>query len=447
MTPRGPGPSEDGPDDPRRDEGNGGDRPLPGAEAFGDATHDATLRGWLPPDDRLWRHPSEVLGSSSPRVPAGGVDAGRGTAPPGRRRTIATGLVAGAAVAAIAAGILLLATAGSVPGSAGGGSGPAASPALTEAIGCCRDVPPAVRAALEAMVSLQVTTDHGVVQECGVAVGTGGLVATTLDAVAGARSIDAVTAFGHRERAVVVDGDPGSDVAVLRVDGELRPARFAAGPSGVGRRDLVLAVALAGATHPSVDGSATMLWAGSTVRSVGTDITRGGASGMGGIDAASPSMPSMAGEVLVQGDGRVLGLLDGAATSRSMKVFLPAALVVGVARVLAASGRVRHGWLDVIGTDAVATPGGGGGDEGQTTTTAVSRGAGGAVIEKVEPDGAAAGVLRPGDVITSIDRAPLASMAELRSLLYVMSPGQRVELGVRRGGSTLSVDVALSASP
>ncbi len=147
-----------------------------------------------------------------------------------------------------------------------------------------------------------------------------------------------------------------------------------------------------------------MLWAGSTVRSVGTDITRGGASGMGGIDAASPSMPSMAGEVLVQGDGRVLGLLDGAATSRSMKVFLPAALVVGVARVLAASGRVRHGWLDVTGTDAVATPGGGGGDEGQTTTTAVSRGAGGAVIEKVEPDGAAAGVLRPGDVITSIDR-------------------------------------------
>ncbi len=38
-------------------------------------------------------------------------------------------------------------------------------------------------------------------------------------------------------------------------------------------------------------------------------------------------------------------------------------------------------------------------------------------------------------------------MAELRSLLYVMSPGERVELGVRRGRSTLSVDVALSASP
>ncbi len=334
-----------------------------------------------------------------------------------------------------------------MPGPAGGGSGTAATPALTESIGCCRDVPPAVRAALEAMVSLQVTTAHGVVQECGVAVGAGGLVATTLDAVAGASSIDAVTAFGRRERAVVVAGDPVSDVAVLRVAGGLRPARFATGPSGIGRRDLVLAVALAGAARSSVDRSATMLWAGSTVRSVGTDITRGGASGMGGIDAASPSMPSMAGEVLVEGDGRVLGLLDDAATSRSMKVFLPAALVVGVARVLAASGRVRHGWLDVTGADAVATPGGGAGDEGQTTTTAVSRGAGGALIEKVEPDGAAAGVLRSGDVITSIDRSPLTSMAELRSLLYVTSPGEHVELGVRRGRSSLSVDVALSASP
>jgi S1-C subfamily serine protease len=358
---------------------------------------------------------------------------------------VATGLIAGTAAAAIAAGILLLATAGSVPGPAGSGSGPVAGPTLTEATGCCRDVPPAVRAALEAMVSLQVTTAHGVVQECGVVVGAGGLVATTLDAVAGAREVTAVTAFGRRERAVVVAGDPGSDVAVLRVGGGLRTASFATGPTDVGQRDLVLAMAMARGARSTAGGSATMLWAGSTVRSDGAGITRGGASGMDGIDAASPSMPSMAGEVLVQGDGRVLGLLDRAATSRSTKVFLPAALVVGVARILAISGRVRHGWLDVVGADE--GPAADDGVGGQTTTTAASRSPGGAVVVKVNPDGAAAGVLRPGDVITSIDRAPLSSMADLRSRLYVTSPGERVELGVRRGRTTLSVDVDLSASP
>ena len=69
------------------------------------------------------------------------------------------------------------------------------------------------------------------------------------------------------------------------------------------------------------------------------------------------------------------------------------------------------------------------------------------MVVKVEPDGAAAAVLRPGDVITSIDRAPLASMAELRSLLYVMTPGERVELGVRRGAPPSRSTCALSASP
>ena len=224
-----------------------------------------------------------------------------------------------------------------------------------------------MRAALEAMVSLQVTTAHG--RRAGVRGGgrpPAGWWPRPLDAVAGARSIDAVTAFGHRERAVVVAGDPGSDVAVLRVDGELqaRPVR---------RRD---PRAWAGGTWcwpwpwparpmPSVDGSATMLWAGSTVRSVGTAITRGGASGMGGIDAAAPSMPSMAGEVLVQGDGRVLGLLD-ARGHLEVDEGLPAR---GPGRgrgpgSLAATGRVRHGWLDVIGRMPWRHRGGGARDRG-----------------------------------------------------------------------------------
>ena len=181
----------------------------------------------------------------------------------------------------------------------------------------------------------------------------------------------------------------------------------------------------------------------------GAGITRGAASGMGGIDAVAPSMPSLAGEALVQDNGQVLGLLDPSASSHAVKVFLPAALVVGVARSLATSGRVRHGWLDVVGEDrgsyASSTPGPGSG--GSTTTAAAVDRPVGAVVANVEPQGAAAGVLKPGDVITSIGRAPLPSMAALRSYLYVTTPGERVELGVRHGTARLTVDVTLSASP
>jgi len=38
-------------------------------------------------------------------------------------------------------------------------------------------------------------------------------------------------------------------------------------------------------------------------------------------------------------------------------------------------------------------------------------------------------------------------MAELRSRLYVLPPGTRVELRVFRGGSTTTVAVDLAASP
>ena len=114
-------------------------------------------------------------------------------------------------------------------------------------------------------MSLQVTTAHGNVQKCGIVVAGGGLVATTLDAVAGARSITAVTAAGRRLRAVLVAGDPSSDVAVVRVDGRLPAARFAApdqtsdsgawcwpwpSPAGPGRRGRV---------------GRPLMWAGSSV--------------------------------------------------------------------------------------------------------------------------------------------------------------------------------------
>lgn len=411
------------------------------------------MRGWVPPDARLWRHPSELHAASAPGAGADGWPGFQTGSPSdlsGRRRhSVATALIASGAAAAVVAGVLLLLAAGSVGGPTGSGT----TPTLAEATGCCRYVPAAARSALEAMVSLQVTRGSRVDQGCGVAVASGGLVATTLDAVVDARSIVAVTAGGRRERAVLVASDPNSDVAVLRVAGRLSTTRFADRITTGEQAALVLAMTVVPPSR-AAGGGATMMWAASTVRSVGADITRGDASGMAGIDAAAPSMPTMAGEMLVQADGRVVGILDGAASSPTVKVFLPAAFVVGVVRSLAASGRVRHGWLDVVGKDAgpevsLGTGPSATGDGGRasTTTNVVRHDAGGVLVVKVEVDGAAASVLRPGDVIMSVDDAPLRSMAELRTLLYLMKPGTRVDLGILREGVAMSVAVDLSASP
>lgn len=433
-------------------------------------------RGWLPPDDRLWRHPSE-LSSGPPAADMGGASAGGasagGRAGPGprpaitvprparrRHRALATVLVGTGATAAVAVGLLVL-----LGASLGSGGTPVGSPSaaraatLTVVTGCCKVVPSAERRARSAMVSLQVTTAGGTTQDCGVVVGSDGLVATTLDAVAGARSLTAVTADGARAPVAVVGTDQTSDIALLRVGDDLPVARFA-GATGAeaGRRAIVLAMASAGRRGSTASPPATM-WTTGTIRSVDAAVARGDATGLAGIDADVGHMPDMAGEVLLQPDGQVIGILDNTGTptgDRTTRLFLPAQLVVGVAEALASNGRVDHGWLDIEGatapahlpsttttTDAVwasSTP--------TTTTTSAAGGAGGgAMVLAVDPVGASADRLDPGDVIRSVDGQPVRSMAELRDRLYVLRPGTRVEVGVDRDGTELTVAVDLAASP
>lgn len=426
------------------------------------------LKGWLPPDDRIWRHPSELF--AVPAEAWGGAGSGGGTVPARpaagpapqpagplghRRRHVATALVGTGALAAVLVGILLLVNTDIDPGTGRVATMSSTHTTLTEVAGCCRLVPVVAKGAARAMVSLQVVTEHGVIQDCGVAVAAGGLVATTRDAVADARSITVLTAGGRREPARVVATDRSSDIALVRVDYDLPVARFADDTTvGAGHRAIVMAMAARSGHGKS---TATM-WAEGTIRSVGAAVTRGVATGMAGIQATARTMPAMAGEVLLQPDGRVLGILDSTGSpprDRGKMVFLSAQLVVGVAHALAASGRVDHGWLDVEGGNSPArsdpatlrSTARGTGSPVSMTTAVIGPTPRGALIVKVDPDGASTNVLWPGDIVLGVDGQKVRSMAELRSRLYVLPPGTRVELRVFRGGSTLTVAMDLSASP
>ncbi len=82
------------------------------------------------------------------------------------------------------------------------------------------------------------------------------------------------------------------------------------------------------------------------------------------------------------------------------------------------------------------------------TSTAASRQAStGALVTAVQAPGASSHLLQVGDVIVSLDGAPVRSMAELRSRLYVLGPGTPVQLGIPRDGTLLTVAVNLSSSP
>jgi S1-C subfamily serine protease len=64
----------------------------------------------------------------------------------------------------------------------------------------------------------------------------------------------------------------------------------------------------------------------------------------------------------------------------------------------------------------------------------------------VEPNGPAAGLLEPGDVVTGIGTSQLRTISELLDDLYATAPGTSVELDVERGGAVVHVGVSLASS-
>ena len=396
---------EDGAAGPAEGVGSGPDEP------------DAPLRGWIDPDDRLWRHPSEVAGPGpGPGVP------GRFPPPPHHnyRGAVMVLVGVGAVMAVVAWVIVLLSPASDHPvesathDTAAGGS-------LTTLAGVQNALPPAAVSAGHSMVELQATTGSGTVRLVGIAVAEGGLVATTADLLVGLRHLDVVGPGGALQAASVVAMDKTSDVALVNVPEDLPVAPFA-GDTGLSSGDADLALTFLPAGGHAIALHCTP----GAVTAVGAAIASGPATTMPSI-TSSPATPAViAGEPLLNAGGSVLGILYDSDPGTAPATFLPSDLVVGVANDLRSQNRVVHGWLGVQGTDA---PGGTG-----------------AKVALVQTGGPAAGRLQVGQLITAVNDTPVRTMAEVRALLYVLPPGAPVRLSVALPAGTKVVDVTLGTS-
>jgi S1-C subfamily serine protease len=401
----------DTPDEPE----DGTPGPGEGGEGGRDEP-DSPLRGWIDPDDRLWRHPSEVAGSGPAR------DVPFLLNPPPRRNYRSAVMVlvgVGAVMAAVAWVIVLLSPASEHPLDSATQDTAATGP-LTTLAGVQNALPAAAMATGHSIVELQATTTHGTVLLVGVAVAEGGLVTTTADLLSGLRRIDMIGAAGKLEPASVVATDKTSDVALVSVPEDLPVATFA-DDTGLdsGTADLALSFVPAGGHTIALHCTP------GTVSDVGTAITGGPASTMPSI-TSSPATPSLiAGEPLLNAQGAVLGILYDPEPGASA-TFLPSDLVVGVADDLRSQNRVVHGWLGVQGTDA---PDGGG-----------------AKVAEVQSGGPASGVLQVGQLIVAVDSTPVRTMAELRARLYVLPPGTPITLSVQQPAGTKVVDITLGTS-
>ncbi len=396
---------EDGTPGPGEGGGSGGDGP------------DSPQRGWIDPDDRLWRHPSEVAGSG----PAAGVPFLVNPPPQHNYRSAVMVLVGVGAVMAVVAWVIVLLSPPSEHPLESATQDTAASGPLTTLAGAQNAIPAAAETAGHSIVELEATTSHGTVLLVGVAVAEGGLVATTADLLSGLEHLDMVGPGGKLQGAAVVATDKTSDVALVNVPEDLPVAPFADDSTlQSGTADLALTFVPAG-------GHAVALHCTpGAVTDVGAAIAAGPAATMPSITSSPATTTVIAGEPLLDAAGSVLGILYDPDPGTSSATFLPSGLVVGVADDLRSQDRVVHGWLGVEGTDA--------------------SGDGGARVAAVQPGGPASGRLQVGQLIVAMNSTPVRSMAELRALLYVLPPKTAITLSVQQPSGIKVVDVTLGTS-
>ena len=378
---------------------------------------DGPLRGWVPPDDRLWLHPSERAAATT---------ATQAVPPPGRTpngRWVAGGMVACVALTMVVV-VLVLTTADSTRDASTPATTWVSGVPTTEAghsqIMDLRRMTSVATPAHDSTVALLVNRASGTSIATGIVAEAGGIIVALRPVVEGARSITVVEPDGTRDTTSPVGSDPITGITVLRIDDDLPAADFADDDPTTG--SMVVAMSM----EPRADGHedpATRLYAGTVLYAgVGQD------DGFCATGVAAPMSSADIGSPLVDDSGAVVGVLDAVIGTGSQRtsVFLPAELIRDVVAQIVSHGSVDHGTLGVQLTDASVS------------------GVGGALLASVDSYGAAADAgLRVGDVVVGVDGEEIRSVAELSTRIYGDPPGSEVRFTVIRDGYTLNTTVVL----
>ncbi len=410
-----------------------------------ESSEDPPIRPWLPPDDRLWRHPSELRSSGGPPPGTSGLPARARRPSAGRlwTRALLGGVVGAVVAAGVVTGVNWFGPArttntdgrGSQPGNpvttaaavvpASGGQ-PAQDHASISAgpslMGMVAKVAPSI-------VSVNVATAKGHMTGSGVVFRNDGMILTVARLLAGAMGITVITSSGQEETASVVGEDADDGVAVLHVERQLPSVSLA--PRTVPTTGQV-AIAV-GATDPAVSPPAVTI---GTIRGVNRQVeVNDGPPLLDAIDTDAPVGATPGGALLDQ-SGTVVGITTEVSNDGGGAHWLaaPAAVVGDAADQLVRTGKVMHAWLGISSDDRVPRPSSAGTPAGVQVLT----------VQSNSP--AAAAGLAPQDIIDAVDGQPVPSMLDLQGALRLRRPGTSVVLDVVRNGGHSPMQATLGAA-
>src|SRR5256886_10553659 len=269
----------------------------------------------------------------------------------------------------------------------------------------------------------------------GVIVSPDGYILTANHVVAGADEV--MVGLGNdlrKFKAKKVGTDPGTDVALLKIEEKNLPAITFADSDKARAGDIVLAIGNPFGLRQTV--------------TMGI-ISAVGRGGMGIVDYENFIQTDAAinmgnsGGALVDLEGRLLGINTAIFTrtggNQGIGFAIPANLAREVMQSLRDKGRVVRGY---IGTSV------------QTLTPEIADAmklkgqATGSLVGEVEPNAPAAKAgIKTGDVITAVNGKKDNDARELRLMIGSMAPGTKAHLEVNREGQTKTFDVQLAEMP
>jgi S1-C subfamily serine protease len=426
---------------------------------------EADHRGFRPPphpDDRLWRHPSEMR--EHPIVPVGAperrslanpvvtTDGGRGPRVHRPGRPWGAVVVAGTVGAVVAGvGVAVLGVSERVverPVTERVAMDPAIS-VLDAPTGDRSSADP--RAVTPAVVGLEAAGSAGndapAVQGSGLVVRDDGIVVTSAALVVAGLAPRVRLSDGTTADADVVGADAATGLAVLDLDGGDYTPGVLADPGELVAGDEAFAVA----TDPKAGGATTAEGiVGGARRYVGPAGTA-----LDGVEIGGAAAEVALGGPVVDEQGAVLGVTTAVEPGDAWYV-APVAVAHRVATELVTTGAVRHSWLGVEGTDDEADATAPGVRDLAPLTSIESEGEAdpgsaptGTLVTSIVPDSPAAdGGLRVGDRVVALDHDEIADMAALMVALRAHAPGERVDVTVDRAdGSQVTLVIRLGERP
>lgn len=316
-----------------------------------------------------------------------------------RRRPPLTILTVGTAVALIAVGSLILELRSSTP--------PPTS-SFRNIADTLAQIPSYAQRAAQSAIELVITDNGHLSIGAAMVIAPGTLAVTTTRIPAGA-SITGSSQSDARFSVTVVNHDDALGFSILRL-GRVQPIT----PTGVlPASSAVLAIA------PYFSSSATtpeIAWAQTTLGDPDVEVDAGVVSYL-----ATPSAAN----------------LDGYADALAV---MPSGQVVAV---LTASGEWYSAQYVTLVAHVMSEDRGCHGSLGITYTTAQG---GGVDVVRVQ-SGPSSGVLRAGDILTSINGASLGSLDSLLQYLYASPAGAKVHVDLIRDGRTFSAALTLGCQP